>query len=207
MSLFLHLCFFCSINTFIQYLFDINIRWGPYPCLHSCRLSGTWKEPPWGDEPRMLWNRILVVKLSKSLNFPGSTRPWCARNYKRVYVTCHNFHLNCKKIKMNSQKTGFALFRDSSLQNWNCSSCKFSLWDLWMMKADFVSECFASVLSYCLLRLQIWRHSFHINSFRKRKSGRLAQASQWSQWQVRIGHFWFYYILFFAVLLSNFGLA
>ncbi len=59
------------------------------------------------------------------------------------------------------------------------------------VKANFVSCCFASILSNCLLRLQNWRHSFQINSFRKRKSGRPAQASQWSQWQVRTSHFWF----------------
>ncbi len=30
---------FCTIDTFIRHSF-INIRWGPFPCLHSCRLCG-----------------------------------------------------------------------------------------------------------------------------------------------------------------------
>ncbi len=42
MALFHSLCLFCfsvTIHTFIQ-SFTHNIRWGPSPYLHSCRLSG-----------------------------------------------------------------------------------------------------------------------------------------------------------------------
>jgi hypothetical protein len=50
MPLFLYIFYSSvSIHTFIQ-SFTHNIRWGPSPYLHSCRLSGA--EPPWGAEPR-----------------------------------------------------------------------------------------------------------------------------------------------------------
>ncbi len=38
MPLYLHLFIFYTIDTFIHHSF-VNIRWGPSPYLHSCRLS------------------------------------------------------------------------------------------------------------------------------------------------------------------------